>query len=88
MDAEEQEEGNSTALSDTDNWEIQKVLFLLDKFYVSDQLKHEFTIAYDDMQRATSSSNRDHSSSNRDQTWIICATLKVSQVPIPGHNVA
>ena len=52
MDAEEQAEGNSTVLSDTDNSEIEQVLFLLDKFYVSDELYHEFTIAYDDMPRS------------------------------------
>ena len=52
MDAEEQAEGNSTVLSDIDNSEIEQVLFLLDKFYIREELNHEFTIGYDDMPRS------------------------------------
>ena len=34
-------------MTDTESSQIEQVLFLLDKFYVSDELYHEFAIAYD-----------------------------------------
>ena len=39
-------------MTDTESSQIEQVLFLLDKFYVSDELYHEFAIAYDDMPRS------------------------------------
>jgi hypothetical protein len=44
-----EEENESESISDSN---VEKILFLLDKFFVSDEFYHELTIAYDDMPRS------------------------------------
>lgn len=48
----EESEGSSAVLSDTQSSQIEQILFLLDKFYVSDEFYHELTVAFEDMPRS------------------------------------
>ena len=52
--AEEEEtpESSPEELSDHQSSQIEQILFLLDKFYVSDQFYHELTVTYEDMPRS------------------------------------
>jgi len=39
-------------LSDSENSQIEQILFLLDKFFISDEFYHELTVTYEDMPRS------------------------------------
>lgn len=43
---------NNPEQSEKDNSNIEQILFLLDKFYVSDEFYHELTVVYKDMPRS------------------------------------
>jgi len=49
---EEAAETSQEELSESQSSQIEQILFLLDKFYVSDQFYHELTVTYEDMPRS------------------------------------
>lgn len=52
VEEEETPESSPEELSDYQSSQIEQILFLLDKFYVSDQFYHELTVAYEDTPRS------------------------------------